>query len=119
MSAVEAYVPDQLWEITTPLIPPAPRRRQGGGRRRLPDRADPGRPRQARKQNPSLGGPDRAAPDRADRAALGAHPRRRAPARTPVGLPGPDPLAPRAAPQPAVDGRPSCPPTRPTTTSTS
>jgi transposase len=39
MSAVEAYVPDQLWEITAPLIPPAPQRRQGGGRRRIPDRA--------------------------------------------------------------------------------
>src|SRR6266536_669904 len=39
MSAVEAYGPDQLWEITTPLIPPTPQRRQGGRRRRTPDRA--------------------------------------------------------------------------------
>jgi len=28
-----------LWEIAEPLIPPAPRRAQGGGRRRVDDRA--------------------------------------------------------------------------------
>jgi transposase len=38
-TAVETYVPDQLWEIAAPLIPPAPQRRQGGGHRRLDDRA--------------------------------------------------------------------------------
>jgi transposase len=39
MSAVETYVPDQLWAIAEPLIPPAPKRRQGGGHRRIDARA--------------------------------------------------------------------------------
>jgi transposase len=33
------WVPDSLWEIAGPLIPSAPVRRQGGGRRRCGDRA--------------------------------------------------------------------------------
>ena len=39
MSDVERYCPDSLWEIAAPLIPPAPVRAQGGGRRRVDDRA--------------------------------------------------------------------------------
>jgi transposase len=35
----ERLVPDGLWEIVEPLIPPSPVRRQGGGRRRVDDRA--------------------------------------------------------------------------------
>jgi transposase len=36
---VRTWAPDDLWEIAAPLIPPAPRRVQGGGRRRVDDRA--------------------------------------------------------------------------------
>ncbi|MCW3819505.1 hypothetical protein ONA91_34200 [Micromonospora sp. DR5-3] len=36
---VRTWAPDDLWEIAAPLIPPAPVRRQGGGRRRVDDRA--------------------------------------------------------------------------------
>jgi transposase len=32
-------VPDGLWEVMAPLIPPAPVRAQGGGRARVDDRA--------------------------------------------------------------------------------
>ena len=32
------WAPDSLWELAAPLIPPAPVRRQGGGRRRIDDR---------------------------------------------------------------------------------
>lgn len=32
------WVPDSLWELASPLIPPAPTRAQGGGRRRTDDR---------------------------------------------------------------------------------
>ena len=32
-------VPDGLWEIVAPLVPPPKMRRQGGGRRRVGDRA--------------------------------------------------------------------------------
>jgi transposase len=32
-------VPDGLWEIVAPLVPPLKLRRQGGGRRRIDDRA--------------------------------------------------------------------------------
>ena len=32
-------MPDGLWEIVQPLIPPSPVRRQGGGRARVYDRA--------------------------------------------------------------------------------
>ncbi|GAA2351796.1 IS5 family transposase [Dactylosporangium salmoneum] len=39
MSDVERWCPDALWEIAAPLIPPAPVRPQGGGRRRVDDRA--------------------------------------------------------------------------------
>lgn len=39
MSDIEKWAPDQLWEIAEPLIPPAPTRPQGGGRRRLDNRA--------------------------------------------------------------------------------
>lgn len=35
----DRLVPDGLWEIVEPLIPPSPVRRQGGGRRRVEDRA--------------------------------------------------------------------------------
>jgi transposase len=35
---IERWVPDQLWEIAAPLIPPAPTRPQGGGRRRIDNR---------------------------------------------------------------------------------
>jgi transposase len=38
MSDIERWVPDQLWEIAAPLIPPAPQRPQGGGRRRIDNR---------------------------------------------------------------------------------
>jgi transposase len=36
---VERWCPDGLWEIAAPLIPAAPSRRQGGGRRRTDNRA--------------------------------------------------------------------------------
>lgn len=39
MSDIARWVPDPLWEIAAPLIPPAPVRRQGGGRRRIDNRA--------------------------------------------------------------------------------
>ena len=39
MLEVEKYCPDALWEIAAPLIPAAPVRMQGGGRRRVDDRA--------------------------------------------------------------------------------
>jgi transposase len=35
---IEKWAPESLWEIVAPLIPPAPRRPQGGGRRRVDDR---------------------------------------------------------------------------------
>jgi transposase len=35
---IAEWVPDSLWEIAAPLIPPVPMRRQGGGRRRIDDR---------------------------------------------------------------------------------
>jgi transposase len=31
--------PEPLWQLTRPLLPPSPQRPQGGGRRRLDDRA--------------------------------------------------------------------------------
>ena len=36
---VRTWAPDELWEIAGPLIPVGPVRRQGGGRRRVDDRA--------------------------------------------------------------------------------
>jgi transposase len=36
---VERWCPDSLWEIAGTLIPPVPVRAQGGGRRRVDDRA--------------------------------------------------------------------------------
>jgi transposase len=36
---VRTWAPDDLWEIAQPLIPVPPRRWQGGGRRRVDDRA--------------------------------------------------------------------------------
>ncbi len=36
---IRTWAPDDLWEIAVPLVPPAPRRVQGGGRRRVDDRA--------------------------------------------------------------------------------
>jgi len=36
---VRTWAPDELWDLAAPLIPPAPRRVQGGGRRRVDDRA--------------------------------------------------------------------------------
>jgi transposase len=38
-SMVSTWAPDELWEVAAPLIPSAPRRVQGGGRRRVDDRA--------------------------------------------------------------------------------
>jgi LacI family transcriptional regulator len=38
-AAVSQWVPDPLWEIAAPLLPPARTRPQGGGRRRAEDRA--------------------------------------------------------------------------------
>lgn len=35
---IAKWAPDSLWELAAPLIPPAPLRRQGGGRRRVDDR---------------------------------------------------------------------------------
>jgi transposase len=35
---IEKWAPESLWEIAAPLIPPAPVRPQGGGRRRIDDR---------------------------------------------------------------------------------
>lgn len=39
MSDVEKYCPDPLWQIARVLIPPHPKPAQGGGRRRIDDRA--------------------------------------------------------------------------------
>ncbi|MFF5229361.1 hypothetical protein [Dactylosporangium sp. NPDC000521] len=39
MSYVERWSPDALWKIAAPSILPAPQRPQGGGRRRVDDRA--------------------------------------------------------------------------------
>lgn len=36
---VRTWVPDDLWEIAAPLVPAGRVRRQGGGRRRVDDRA--------------------------------------------------------------------------------
>ncbi len=36
---VEPPLPDGIWEILEPLIPPAPKRVQGGGKARIDDRA--------------------------------------------------------------------------------
>jgi transposase len=36
---VRTWAPDDLWEIVQPLIPVPPKRPQGGGRRRVDDRA--------------------------------------------------------------------------------
>lgn len=36
---IRTWAPDSLWEIAAPLIPAAPARPQGGGRRRVDDRA--------------------------------------------------------------------------------
>nr|WP_239157378.1 IS5 family transposase [Actinocatenispora thailandica] len=36
---MQRWCPDSLWELAEPLIPAAPSRRQGGGRRRTSDRA--------------------------------------------------------------------------------
>ncbi len=36
---IDEWAPESLWEIAKPLIPPAPKRPQGGGRRRIDDRA--------------------------------------------------------------------------------
>ena len=38
MDVIGKWAPDSLWEIAAPLIPPAPTRPQGGGRRRVDDR---------------------------------------------------------------------------------
>ena len=38
MSIVERLVPDGLWELFQRVVPPAPTRPQGGGRRRYGDR---------------------------------------------------------------------------------
>jgi transposase len=35
---IRDWVPDSLWRIVQPLIPPSPTRIQGGGRRRVNDR---------------------------------------------------------------------------------
>src|SRR3712207_1589655 len=39
VSDVERWCPNALWELAAPLIPAAPVRAQGGGRRRVDDRA--------------------------------------------------------------------------------
>ena len=39
MSDVEKWCPESLWLLARPLLPDAPQRHQGGGRRRLDDRA--------------------------------------------------------------------------------
>ncbi len=39
MGIVERLVPDELWELFQRVVPPAPTRPQGGGRRRYGDRA--------------------------------------------------------------------------------
>ena len=36
---IRTWAPDELWDLAAPLIPPAPRRRQGGGIARVNDRA--------------------------------------------------------------------------------
>ena len=36
---VRTWAPDELWQVAQPLIPAAVPRRQGGGRRRIDDRA--------------------------------------------------------------------------------
>ncbi|MFE8950650.1 transposase, partial [Streptomyces sp. NPDC007856] len=38
MGIVERLVPDELWELFERVVPPAPSRPQGGGRRRYGDR---------------------------------------------------------------------------------
>ncbi|MER7578161.1 IS5/IS1182 family transposase, partial [Streptomyces sp. NPDC126514] len=38
MGIVERLVPDELWELFERVVPPAPSRPQGGGRRRYADR---------------------------------------------------------------------------------
>ncbi|GGY10618.1 transposase [Streptomyces minutiscleroticus] len=38
MGIVERLVPDELWELFQRVVPPAPTRSQGGGRRRYGDR---------------------------------------------------------------------------------
>jgi len=75
------------------------------------DRAKPGRPRQAGKQDPSADRPARAATDRGHLG--GQHPRRPS-ARPTAGLPAPGTLTQR----PQFAARPSCTQTRPTTSST-
>jgi len=37
-AVIEEWVPDSLWQIAAPLIPPGRPRPQGGGRRRVDDR---------------------------------------------------------------------------------
>lgn len=39
MDDVEKWCPESLWLLACPLLPDAPQRHQGGGRRRLDDRA--------------------------------------------------------------------------------
>jgi transposase len=39
MSDVDKWCPEPLWQLTRGLLPDAPKRHQGGGRRRLDDRA--------------------------------------------------------------------------------
>lgn len=39
MSDVEKWCPESLWLLASSLLPDAPQRHQGGGRRRLDDRA--------------------------------------------------------------------------------
>jgi transposase len=39
MSDVDRWCPEPLWQLTRRLLPQAPKRHQGGGRRRLDDRA--------------------------------------------------------------------------------
>ena len=38
MSDVDKWCPEPLWQLARPLLPEAPKRHQGGGRRRLDDR---------------------------------------------------------------------------------
>jgi transposase len=39
MGDVEKYCPEPLWRLARPLLPEHPKRHQGGGRRRIDDRA--------------------------------------------------------------------------------
>lgn len=39
MDDVEKWCPESLWLLASPLLPDAPQRHQGGGRRRIDDRA--------------------------------------------------------------------------------